>query len=50
MKYTVKYVSVINEVIQISFMFEDIAYQFQQKLLAMGCVAWVEAEKDGLKE
>jgi len=45
-KYTVKYISVINEVIQLSFMFEDIACQFQQKLLAMGCVAWIEIEED----
>jgi hypothetical protein len=49
-KYTVKYVSIINEVIQISFMFGDIAYEFQQKLLSMGCVAWVEIEEDELEE
>ena len=50
MKYTVKYVSVINEVIELSFIFEEIAREFQQKLLAMNCVAWIEIKEEDLEE
>jgi hypothetical protein len=27
-------------------MFEDIAYEFQEKLLSMGCVAWIEPKRE----
>lgn len=50
MKYTVKYVSVINEVIELNFIFEDIAREFQQKLLAMNCVAWIEVKEEEPEE
>jgi len=49
-RYIVKYVSVIDEVIEVSFMFEDIANEFQERLLAMNCVAWIEYKRVSKEE
>ena len=49
-KYTVKYISAFNELVQLSFMFEDIAIEFQKKLLGMGCTAWIEVERENIEE